>query len=152
MRPRILLRVSPRPDVCPSADGIPGIESSDGRACCLAACGQCGGTGCSTVGAASDCCVTDIVEEGEPCSETGAAPCYIGEGMHTVGFVFFSLYLHRRGLWQRSFTTLFVWSPNGNRLKSANLSTESIAQLSEYLYPLHPPSSCLVAFRQPTLS
>ena len=66
--------------MCASAEGIPGIESSDGRACCLVECGQCGGTGCSSVGDASDCCVTDIVEEGEPCSVTGAAPCYIDDG------------------------------------------------------------------------
>ncbi|CAN0188824.1 unnamed protein product, partial [Scytosiphon promiscuus] len=67
-------------DVCPLAGGIPGIESSDGQACCAASCGQCGGVGCSSVGAARDCCVTDIVELGEACSVTYEAPCYIGEG------------------------------------------------------------------------
>ena len=67
-------------EVCPSAGGIPGIESSNGKACCLAACGQCGGDGCSSVGLASDCCVTDIVDEGEACSVKGSAPCYIDDG------------------------------------------------------------------------
>ncbi|CAM9748865.1 unnamed protein product, partial [Hapterophycus canaliculatus] len=55
-----------------------GIESSDGQACCVASCGQCGGVGCSTLGPASDCCVTDIVELGEACSLKNEAPCYIG--------------------------------------------------------------------------
>ncbi|CAN0322037.1 unnamed protein product, partial [Hapterophycus canaliculatus] len=67
-------------DVCPSAGGIPGIESSDGQACCMAACGQCGGVGCSTVGPAIDCCTTEIVDMGQACSATNAAPCYIDDG------------------------------------------------------------------------
>ena len=67
--------------VCASAGGIPGIEASNGLACCKAECGQCGGTGCSTaVGGAADCCVHDILVEGEACSVTGAAPCYIDDG------------------------------------------------------------------------
>jgi len=65
------------PDVC--TGGIPGIESSDGSACCLAECGQCGGSGCSTVGDASDCCVNDIISSGDLCSETGTAPCSYAE-------------------------------------------------------------------------
>ncbi|CAN0098903.1 unnamed protein product, partial [Scytosiphon promiscuus] len=61
--------------------GIPGIESSDGQACCAASCSQCGGVGCSSVGDARDCCVTDIVELGEPCSMKNQAPCYIDSGV-----------------------------------------------------------------------
>ena len=49
----------------------------------MAECGQCGGAGCSAVGLASDCCVTEIVEEGKPCSETNEAPCYIGKSGST---------------------------------------------------------------------
>ncbi|CAN0344649.1 unnamed protein product, partial [Scytosiphon promiscuus] len=64
-------------DICASAGGIPGIQSSDARACCVASCGLCGGMGCSTAGAASDCCVTDIVDFGEACSVTNEAPCFI---------------------------------------------------------------------------
>ncbi len=66
--------------VCPSTEGILGIESNDARACCVASCGQCGGDGCSAAGAASDCCVNNIVETGQACSVRGAAPCYIGDG------------------------------------------------------------------------
>ncbi|CAM9254537.1 unnamed protein product, partial [Hapterophycus canaliculatus] len=62
---------------CTLAGGIPGIESSDGQACCVAACGQCGGMSCFAVGPASDCCVADITERGQACSVTNEAPCYI---------------------------------------------------------------------------
>eukprot|EP00903_Cladosiphon_okamuranus_P018887 g17370.t1 len=65
-------------EVCPSAGGIAGIENSNGDACCVAECGQCGGDNCATAGPASDCCDTDILEFGEPCSETNEAPCFIG--------------------------------------------------------------------------
>lgn len=67
-------------DMCTGAGGIPGIESSNGKACCLASCGQCGGFGCSSVGKDTDCCISDIVESGEACSVKGSAPCYIGDG------------------------------------------------------------------------
>eukprot|EP00903_Cladosiphon_okamuranus_P015061 g13934.t1 len=67
----------PADDVCPSAGGIPGIESSAGDACCLASCGLCGGDDCAAAGPASDCCAAVIVDDGEPCSETNQAPCFI---------------------------------------------------------------------------
>lgn len=69
---------------CPSTDDIDGIESDDNKACCVASCGQCGGVGCAEAGEASDCCALDIVEDGDPCSETGAAPCYIDDGEDIV--------------------------------------------------------------------
>ena len=69
-------------DACPSAGGIPGIESSNGQACCLASCGQCGGMGCSSAGKDTDCCISDIVASGEACSVKGSAPCYIGDGKY----------------------------------------------------------------------
>ena len=72
----------PTGSVC--AGGIPGIESSNGQACCLVECGQCGGLGCSDAGRGSECCVTDIVEEGEACSVTNEAPCWIGDGERTA--------------------------------------------------------------------
>eukprot|EP00752_Nemacystus_decipiens_P006195 g5590.t1 len=58
-----------------------GIEASNG-ACCAAGCGRCGGVGCSTFGKElgldkHDCCATEIVDFGKPCSETGHAPCFV---------------------------------------------------------------------------
>lgn len=69
--------------MCEAADGISGIQSSNGKACCVAECGVCGGSGCSTVAAtlglgADDCCATEIVDSGKACSETNEAPCSIG--------------------------------------------------------------------------
>ena len=66
------------------SNGIPGVESSNGLACCVAACGMCGGEGCSTVGLPDldeeDCCVSEIVDFGMPCDTAGAAPCAIFGG------------------------------------------------------------------------
>lgn len=50
------------------------------QTCVRRSCGQCGGSGCSTVGelfglTAEDCCETFILEIGKPC---GVAPCAIG--------------------------------------------------------------------------
>lgn len=62
----------------PSCDGI-----QNGSACCSAACGECGGFGCSGRGTgAEDCCTTDILDSGVLCSNTdGAPPCIVdGEG------------------------------------------------------------------------
>lgn len=67
------------------SNGYPGVESSDGLACCVAGCGQCGGVDCSTAGLpdydADDCCPTDIVEMGVSCEETDRAPCYLPQGV-----------------------------------------------------------------------
>ncbi|CBJ26487.1 hypothetical protein Esi_0034_0004 [Ectocarpus siliculosus] len=57
-------------------NGVPGMESAGGEVCCLADCGQCGGVGCGEFGG-EDCCVTEIMDYGQPCSETGTAPCYL---------------------------------------------------------------------------
>lgn len=47
-------------------------------------CTLCGGTGCSTAGlpdyGSESCCTTDIVLEGEACSATQEAPCFISGG------------------------------------------------------------------------
>lgn len=61
------------PSTC--SNGIPGV--SDGDVCCLEACGQCGGVGCSAIAGtngASDCCPDTIKQEsgGVFCGE---APC-----------------------------------------------------------------------------
>lgn len=62
-------------------NGFPGIQSSDGLACCVTECGQCGEVGCSTIGlpdhGAEDCCSTEIVENGVSCGDTSEAPCYL---------------------------------------------------------------------------
>ena len=62
------------------SDGVPGILVGD--ACCDPGCSQCGGSECSTSGAAqglgsSECCVNTILASGNTC---GAAPCIV-EGM-----------------------------------------------------------------------
>ncbi|CAM9655002.1 unnamed protein product [Ectocarpus sp. 13 AM-2016] len=62
--------------------GIYGVESDDGRVCCVAECGACGDVGCSRFSpdlGADDCCVTDILLDGEACSATGTAPCYFDD-------------------------------------------------------------------------
>ncbi|CAM9517175.1 unnamed protein product, partial [Scytosiphon promiscuus] len=52
-----------------------------GTACCVAACGMCGGPGCSDRGSGltgDDCCTSNIEERGFPCSTvSGQAPCYL---------------------------------------------------------------------------
>lgn len=78
---------TPTPTASPTAagarcsNGVPGVQSGD--ACCAAACGQCGGTGCSSVGGpdlgAADCCATEIVDSGPACADAGIAPCVVGE-------------------------------------------------------------------------
>eukprot|EP00752_Nemacystus_decipiens_P002185 g2080.t1 len=71
---------APSPSGTTCSNGVEGVESSDGRACCVAECGSCGGVGCSKFSpdlGADDCCVTEIVDRGEACSVWGAAPCYI---------------------------------------------------------------------------
>lgn len=66
------------------SNGLRGLNSSNGAVCCVAACGKCGGPGCSQVGApaldADDCCATEIADFGKLCSITGAAPCIINGG------------------------------------------------------------------------
>ncbi|CAN0346856.1 unnamed protein product [Ectocarpus sp. 12 AP-2014] len=67
------------PTTSTCSNGVPGIETSKG-ACCVAACGQCGGAGCSTValdlGLGSDeCCEGAVLDANRPCGE---APCVIG--------------------------------------------------------------------------
>ena len=80
---RCLFFVTRSADVCSGAGGIPGIESSNGEACCLASCGLCGGEGCAGAGEDSDCCGSDIAQRGEACSVKGSAPCYIDAGRCT---------------------------------------------------------------------
>lgn len=65
-------------DVCYDAFGIPGIQSSNGVACCLASCGACGGSGCSLLeGGGDGCCTDNIIEINELCESKGEAPCLI---------------------------------------------------------------------------
>eukprot|EP00752_Nemacystus_decipiens_P018678 g16744.t2 len=69
--------------------GILGIASKWGSVCCVAECRICGGAGCASASAeagltADDCCVTEILADGEDCFESGTAPCYIDdEGIET---------------------------------------------------------------------
>ncbi|CAN0488826.1 unnamed protein product, partial [Hapterophycus canaliculatus] len=68
-----------RTDVC--SNGIPGIQS--GAACCVAACGGCGGAGCASLGGGLgkyNCCQSEIEDEGELCSVTMEAPCVVDSG------------------------------------------------------------------------
>ncbi|CAN0363059.1 unnamed protein product, partial [Ectocarpus sp. 13 AM-2016] len=60
------------------SNGIPGIQS--GVSCCLAECGECGGSGCDEFGGglgADNCCQSDIEEYGELCSIKLEAPCVV---------------------------------------------------------------------------
>ncbi|CAN0486291.1 unnamed protein product [Ectocarpus sp. 12 AP-2014] len=62
-----------------------GIEGIDGKGvvCCPLECGQCGGTGCSSAGAASglgseSCCESGVNSSGRYCDITEEAPCIYG--------------------------------------------------------------------------
>lgn len=64
------------------SDGTEGIDGN-GVVCCPTDCGQCGGAGCTTAGAAagldgSDCCGGTIRKAGVYCDDTDKAPCIIG--------------------------------------------------------------------------
>ncbi|CAM9982062.1 unnamed protein product, partial [Scytosiphon promiscuus] len=62
------------------AGGLEGIASDDGTICCLQACGQCGGSGCSDIEGTeeTDCCTADISSAGVVCGDNGAvAPCIV---------------------------------------------------------------------------
>ena len=84
--PSINLAVDQTGSVCASAGGIPGIESpveflGFGHVCCLIECGRCGGVNCSKLtGLSTECCITDMTEQGEACSVTNEAPCFIDDG------------------------------------------------------------------------
>ncbi|CAN0074726.1 unnamed protein product [Ectocarpus sp. 8 AP-2014] len=77
----------PTPAPTPSSahtcsNGLEGIDAN-GVVCCPLACGQCGGTGCNTSGAAagldgSSCCGGGVKASDEYCDETNEAPCIIG--------------------------------------------------------------------------
>ncbi|CAM9590681.1 unnamed protein product, partial [Hapterophycus canaliculatus] len=48
--------------------------------CCVADCGECGGSGCSDRGGGltgDDCCTSNILASGDLCSVTGGAPCIV---------------------------------------------------------------------------
>lgn len=60
------------------SNGLAGYQ--DGTACCLEACGMCGGVGCGTVTGtrgASDCCPSTIIEANQICGSSIVAPCVI---------------------------------------------------------------------------
>ena len=68
-------------------DDVVGIvgKNDNGSACCPVGCGQCGGRGCASAGAAehldnTDCCVNGVLHNQELCSHTGSAPCVIDPG------------------------------------------------------------------------
>lgn len=64
--------------------GIDGVQASSLDVCCTAACGTCGGSGCTPANTSSltanDCCATEILDAGVLCSETGTAPCILSTG------------------------------------------------------------------------
>ncbi|CAB1099945.1 unnamed protein product [Ectocarpus sp. CCAP 1310/34] len=69
----------------PEGECSGGIEGIDGNGvvCCPLECGQCGGTGCSSAGAASglgseSCCESGVDSSGRYCDVTGEAPCIYG--------------------------------------------------------------------------
>ncbi|CAM9363763.1 unnamed protein product [Ectocarpus fasciculatus] len=70
------------------ADGLEGILSSNEEACCIDACGMCGGSGCSDVegtNGGSDCCVDDILGSDLTCGVDGVvAPCIIDPDIVTT--------------------------------------------------------------------
>lgn len=69
------------------SNGLTGIEDEVNGACCVAACGTCGGEGCGNIPGLSgdDCCSTIITSNGTLCSVSNSAPCIMeyGEIMDT---------------------------------------------------------------------
>ncbi|CAM9751492.1 unnamed protein product [Ascophyllum nodosum] len=64
------------PPMCDN--GFPGVQN--GIVCCSAECGLCGGDGCSAApGGQNSCCTSAISTNGGSCSDTGEAPCVIGD-------------------------------------------------------------------------
>lgn len=59
---------------------MPGIQHKG--ICCVAACGQCGDSGCSNAGglSAAECCTKDIAAANMDCTDSGVAPCVIYAG------------------------------------------------------------------------
>ncbi|CAB1099232.1 unnamed protein product [Ectocarpus sp. CCAP 1310/34] len=68
--------------------GVEGILSSNEEVCCIAACGMCGGSGCSDVegtDGGSDCCVDDILDSDVTCGvDDGVAPCIVDPDIITT--------------------------------------------------------------------
>eukprot|EP00752_Nemacystus_decipiens_P011493 g10205.t1 len=68
------------PELAPDttcSNGFPGVESANGKTCCMAYCIECAGVGCSNRGNSSDCCATEIAVESQDCDVAGEAPCFI---------------------------------------------------------------------------
>lgn len=69
------------------SNGLIGLENDGGTVCCHFLCDQCGGPGCGSPDlavflSADDCCVSNILENGQLCSVTESSPCvlqYLGE-------------------------------------------------------------------------
>lgn len=56
---------------------------------CALSCGTCAGAGCSSrPGGADACCGGAIKTSGVKCSDTGAAPCVIDEGMYVCMYTY----------------------------------------------------------------
>ncbi|CAN0421213.1 unnamed protein product, partial [Ectocarpus sp. 12 AP-2014] len=75
--PGPIIAVTSAPFVPADADstcsnGFPGVESENGKTCCLTSCGFCAGDGCSNQGNATDCCATEISLYGEECDIAGS--------------------------------------------------------------------------------
>ncbi|CAN0301782.1 unnamed protein product, partial [Ascophyllum nodosum] len=75
----LLLVISNNAQTC--SNDLPGVE--DAGACCVAACGICGGSGCGDRArdagiSGDDCCVGAIRDAGVYCDDSMAAPCLIG--------------------------------------------------------------------------
>lgn len=72
---------------------ILGIEGSNanGTICCPLACVQCGGTGCSSSGAAAglnkfQCCISDVLDSAVVCGVDTEAPCIMNGKPYPVRF------------------------------------------------------------------
>lgn len=77
-----MLPFNGRTDTVLCGNGMAGYEDDD--VCCPTECGQCGGAGCSTSGAAAglgsdSCCYSGVKESKEDCEVTLSPPCVMGE-------------------------------------------------------------------------
>ena len=87
--------IMPREDSQTCSNGIAGVEGKDTQtgqaACCPLTCvnddgrPECGGFGCKHLeGGKNSCCVKNINRNGEACSDSNEAPCFISDSRRAV--------------------------------------------------------------------
>ena len=94
---------------------FPRVAGPHNQTGCSSSCKQCGGTGCGDADPGGDgsnkCCVTEIDEAGNICSEVGIAPCILGPGTPPARFTKYPQFW-RRIMYTRHHACLLYTSPS----------------------------------------